>query len=375
MHLMLKSVKGGDGAMSSNNNEPVLKLLTEDRRLLASRVDAVADAFLSRKGKQKSCWNNIMTGSELGLTPNNEARNCFGPVFPNLELPEGPSSYNDMDEEEAMSLEEDATLLASRLISGKGSRGVISITGGTGTGKTTLALKVYKHAAVAQNFPARAWVTLPREFEVKDILETIAKQLTAEFEEVKRGWTEEELMKRIYCFLRNKSEEVDPVVDSRRTGATTDGKPNGRIKTCRMHYLLRGQWESKAEEANFVNSPSEAVSSTPSSSSNSATIRRLADHLDSGDESFVHILGDTSTNYSLRSCYTDLRSILSFDSREGPGPGDEIAKFLQRGIAGSLFIRLRVIDLEGVFRPKLPKEIGKLVELREKDEKQEKEKS
>ncbi|KAJ0084365.1 hypothetical protein Patl1_30240 [Pistacia atlantica] len=135
MHLMLKSVKGGDGAMSSNNNEPVLTLLTEDMRLLASRVDAVADAFLSRKGKQK--------------------------IFPNLELPEGPSSYNDMDEEEAVSLEEDATLLASRLISGQGSRGVISISGGTGIGKTTLALKVYKHATVVQNFPARAWVTLP----------------------------------------------------------------------------------------------------------------------------------------------------------------------------------------------------------------------
>ncbi|KAJ0084364.1 hypothetical protein Patl1_30241 [Pistacia atlantica] len=45
---------------------------------------------------------------------------------------------------------------------------------------------------------------MPREFEVKDILKTIAKQLTVEFEEVKRGWTEEELMKRINCFLRNK---------------------------------------------------------------------------------------------------------------------------------------------------------------------------
>ncbi|KAJ0084367.1 hypothetical protein Patl1_30242 [Pistacia atlantica] len=58
-------------------------------------------------------------------------------------------------------------------------------------------------------------------------------------------------------------------------------KPAGRIKTCRMHYLLRGEWESKAKEANFVNSPSEVVSSTLSSSSSSATIHKLADHLDS----------------------------------------------------------------------------------------------
>ncbi|KAM7258934.1 hypothetical protein ACFE04_014675 [Oxalis oulophora] len=121
-------------------------------------------------------------------------------------------------------------------------------------------------------------------------------------------------------------------------------KPDGKIKTCRIHYLLRAQWVKNAKEANFVYS------------------RRLTDNLDKNDDSFYQIHGSNSGTQSLLSRYSDLRSFLSFDSREGYVPGREIGKFLSKGL--QCFTRLQVIDLENVFRPKLPKEIGKLTELK-----------
>ncbi|OMO89046.1 NB-ARC domain-containing protein [Corchorus capsularis] len=139
-------------------------------------------------------------------------------------------------------------------------------------------------------------------------------------------------------------------------------KTNGKIKKCRMHPLLRDQWVSKGKRASFVQVPDEAACSC--SSSSTGMIRRVADHLDEQDDCFHHIHGSRRTNDSLRSYYEDLRSILSFDFREGPTPGEEIGNFLRRGIKGRFLLRLRIVDLEGVSLPKLPKGIGKLKELR-----------
>lgn len=62
--------------------------------------------------------------------------------------------------------------------------------------------------------------------------------------------------------------------------------------------------------------------------------------------------------------YKDLCSFLSFDPREGNEPGEQIGNFLRRGIARGFFQGLHVLDLERVFRPELPKNIGKLKKLR-----------
>uniref|UniRef100_A0A5B7BJN7 Putative inactive disease susceptibility protein LOV1 n=1 Tax=Davidia involucrata TaxID=16924 RepID=A0A5B7BJN7_DAVIN len=120
-------------------------------------------------------------------------------------------------------------------------------------------------------------------------------------------------------------------------------KSNGKVKSCRMHNILRDVWVSKSKEANFLQG-------------------RLADHFSRDDGSFSHIHGNNTT--SLHFHYNALRSFLSFDSREGPSPGEDIGKFLSRGIARRCFQSLRVIDFEGVFRPKLPNAIGKLIQLR-----------
>ncbi|CAN6701309.1 unnamed protein product [Malus baccata var. baccata] len=114
-------------------------------------------------------------------------------------------------------------------------------------------------------------------------------------------------------------------------------KHNGEVKTCRLPYALQRQ---------------ELLDMSPD---------RLSDHYSRSEEAFVHIHGDSS-NFPIH--YRQLTSIISFDTREGNKPGEEIGNFLRRGIAGGFFHQLRILDLENVFRPILPTTIGKLSRLR-----------
>ncbi|KAL5830727.1 hypothetical protein ACOSQ4_016081 [Xanthoceras sorbifolium] len=140
-------------------------------------------------------------------------------------------------------------------------------------------------------------------------------------------------------------------------------RPDGRVKTCRMHIVLRDLWVSKAEKANFFQSHSNTTDS--SSTSSAIIIRRVADHLDKDYVCFSQIHGNDRGNGSgFRSRYKNLCTFLSFDTREGDMPGDDIGNFLHEGISSRCFQGLRVLDLERVFRPKLPESIGKLIHLR-----------
>ncbi|KAL3752265.1 hypothetical protein ACJRO7_012989 [Eucalyptus globulus] len=139
-------------------------------------------------------------------------------------------------------------------------------------------------------------------------------------------------------------------------------KPNGRVKTCRMHDVLRDEWVGKSKAANFLPAQNRAH---VSSSSGGVTISRLADHLHRRDDSYSHIHGDNSSNSSLfRSHYKNVHTLLSFDSREGFAPKKEIGDFLRRGIINRCFQGMCVLDLERVFRPKLPESLGELIYLR-----------
>ncbi|XP_021906725.1 LOW QUALITY PROTEIN: probable disease resistance RPP8-like protein 2 [Carica papaya] len=134
-------------------------------------------------------------------------------------------------------------------------------------------------------------------------------------------------------------------------------KLNGKVKACRLPHALRVHWLSKAKEANFLHTRTNVNPLQPV-----GIIRRLADHLDHSDPSFAHIHGTRHTT-SLHS-YRDTISFLSFDTRQGSKPGEDIGNFLDRCISSMNFHYLHVLDLENVFKPKLPKAIGKLLLLR-----------
>ena len=138
----------------------------------------------------------------------------------------------------------------------------------------------------------------------------------------------------------------------------TNKKPNGNVNSCRLPDALRQHWLSKAQQATFLqvqaNTRSELSQST-------GLIHHLADHLDKEDVSFDHIHGGyniASTSLMPQYCLIDHLD------KEGRKPGEDIGNFLHRCISSSFLLLVRVLDLENVFKPKLPRELGKITRLR-----------
>ena len=118
-------------------------------------------------------------------------------------------------------------------------------------------------------------------------------------------------------------------------------KINGKVKTCRLPNALRELFLSK-----YVSSDGQ-----------------LADHFNKNDGSFAHIHGNNTILTDLQ-CYKTFVSFMSFDTREGTKPGEDIGNFLRKTISSGCFKVLKVLDLERVFRQQLPNTIGNLIELK-----------
>ncbi|KAM3702449.1 hypothetical protein ACJW31_04G026400 [Castanea mollissima] len=143
----------------------------------------------------------------------------------------------------------------------------------------------------------------------------------------------------------------------------TEKKPNGKARSCCLPVALRKHLSKALEDKVFK----EQVNRASKSSSSLQQNRWIVDHynnIDPSNTSFNHIHGDNSDNATLQASYRKSLSFMSFDYREGSQPGDEIGNFLQRCISCRCFLLLRVLDLEHVFRPQLPKVLSKLVLLR-----------
>ncbi|XP_010256251.1 PREDICTED: putative disease resistance protein At1g50180 [Nelumbo nucifera] len=111
--------------------------------------------------------------------------------------------------------------------------------------------------------------------------------------------------------------------------------PIGRVKTCRIHDLMRDLCVSKAREQNFAESYHPAKTSLG--------LRRNAVHFDA-DRYYLSLKKHTSQLRSL-SFFTVLRSY-------------------QLKPVCEHFKSLQILDLEGVFVTRLPKEIGRLRQLK-----------
>ncbi|PHT77641.1 hypothetical protein T459_15693 [Capsicum annuum] len=74
--------------------------------------------------------------------------------------------------------EEETNWLIIKLTSGPKDLDVISITGMPGSGKTTLAYKVYNDESVCSHFDLRAWCTVDQEYDEKRLLVKLLNQVT-----------------------------------------------------------------------------------------------------------------------------------------------------------------------------------------------------
>ncbi|XP_050233011.1 putative disease resistance protein At1g59780 [Mercurialis annua] len=148
---------------------------------------------------------------------------------------------------------------------------------------------------------------------------------------------------------------------SRNIIQVTRKKMNGKFKTCRLPEALRVHWLLKAKEEYFLQHNGHIGDNL---SSSIGAMHRLVDHLDHRHASFDHIHGDSTSRSSLYSCYRETVSFLSFDTREGSRPGEDVGNFIQRCISSKCFSALWVLDLELVYKPKLPKALRQLTQLR-----------
>ncbi|KAL3365037.1 hypothetical protein AABB24_010269 [Solanum stoloniferum] len=74
--------------------------------------------------------------------------------------------------------EEETNWIMRKLTSGRADLDVISITGMPGSGKTTLAYKVYKDKSISSHFDLHAWCTVDQEHDEKKLLGTIFNQVS-----------------------------------------------------------------------------------------------------------------------------------------------------------------------------------------------------
>lgn len=135
----------------------------------------------------------------------------------------------------------------------------------------------------------------------------------------------------------------------------TKKKQNGKVRSCRLPVALRR-----------LSSFERLVNTASKSSSGLQKKVWVVDHYNNTEpsETSNHIHGDNTDNATLQASYEKSLSFLSFDVREGSQPGEELGNFLDRCISCRCFLWLRVLDLERVFRPQLPKVLSKLVSMR-----------
>uniref|UniRef100_M1BUZ9 NBS-LRR resistance protein n=1 Tax=Solanum tuberosum TaxID=4113 RepID=M1BUZ9_SOLTU len=74
--------------------------------------------------------------------------------------------------------EEETKWIVRKLTGGPTDLDVISITGMPGSGKTTLAYKVYNNKSVSSHFDLRAWCTVDQEYDEKKLLDKIFNQVS-----------------------------------------------------------------------------------------------------------------------------------------------------------------------------------------------------
>ncbi|KAK6946337.1 NB-ARC [Dillenia turbinata] len=117
-------------------------------------------------------------------------------------------------EEDVVGLDEDIKRLVAELTNKNGGAKVVSIIGMGGSGKTTLARKLYNHVEIEKHFDCHLWLSISQEWHVRDILINIITQTTTLNKKVKKEEEEEkkkkkkisneELVIKVHNFLKEK---------------------------------------------------------------------------------------------------------------------------------------------------------------------------
>ncbi|PRQ28575.1 putative P-loop containing nucleoside triphosphate hydrolase [Rosa chinensis] len=165
------------------------------RRRIRKKIEKI-QARMEKISKDKEIFGTASMNNQEGgeaLISKNEMLRWWRQPSPNIQ------------EDDLIDLVEDTEALITQLCTMERSRSVVSIVGMGGLGKTTLAKKLYNHPDLGNQFHCRSFVYVSQEFNRREILQRIIKDVGCPHNRDGLGKLEEEMMvEMLHMFLKDR---------------------------------------------------------------------------------------------------------------------------------------------------------------------------